>query len=300
MKQGDTLEVISAEQGQLIDHAKLYAKAHAQTEQHERMYLFLIGATLQQLKTITPHGGFDALKKVHFPEAQGSRLTRAMQFAEAVGYFAKGKLPTIGNLKDGQKLLAAGTLEDAEKEALAKEISDATKNKGVMETIGDWRKKIAPKHKPTPEEEAKGEKREANDFAKSVLGWLNQSWSDAGLEMLARCDDELRRQIEDSRIELGHKLAPLLKAKSKKAVKAAAEENEEPLFYAYQTKFSETIHVKALATANDFDDLLEAVKSPSVRWVHRQVKAINFQAAVSEAARLKKLGQGETTAGARI
>ena len=140
-------EVISAEQGKLIDRAKVYLKAEAVTEQHQRMYLFLIGATLLTLKDCTPHGNFEDAKKIFFPDVVNSRMCRAVTYAEAVTFFAKGKSPTIGDLTKGDRLLAAGELSEKEKEQLVEEMVKTDKG-GVMKTIQAWHNKKAPKEKP--------------------------------------------------------------------------------------------------------------------------------------------------------
>jgi hypothetical protein len=214
----DNLEVVTAEQGTLIDRAKVYSQAHAQTEMHERMYLFLVGATLQQLKDITPHGGFEKLKQLHFAAEQTSRLGRAMNFAEAVVHFARGKFPTIGNLEEGNRLLLDSELKDGEKEKLAEEIAKATKGKGVMETIGDWRKKV---HKEKTKAEppasatdvAAQKMKAASDFATALraqmaLGQKNQH--------LALIPDAELVALDDERIELGRYIASLRKNRKAK------------------------------------------------------------------------------------
>lgn len=212
---GAATAVVSAEQGKLIDRAKVYLGAEIQSERHRWMFLFLTGACLHQLKAGCAHGQFEQLKLEHFPNEHGSRLTRAMQFSEAVQYLAKGKLPTIGNLAEGEKLLQAGELSEAEKAELVEAVSQATKDRGVMETINEYRKKKNPPHKSTPEDRAADQKRAADDFAKMVLGALNQAQSESGLELLMEAPDAVVTLIEDARIELGHKLKPVLAGRRK-------------------------------------------------------------------------------------
>ena len=48
-----------------------------------------IGATLLTLKDCTPHGQFEKAKLEFFPNEHGSRLTRAMTYAEAVSFFCR-------------------------------------------------------------------------------------------------------------------------------------------------------------------------------------------------------------------
>ena len=147
LQKTEPAEVISAEQGKLIDRAKVYLAAEAVTEQHQRMYLFLIGATLHTLKDCTPNGSFEDAKVKFFPDVQRSRLGRAMMFADAVNFFAKGKYPTIGHLVSGDRLLTAGDLSEKEKETLVAEMQKTDKG-GVMKTIQAWHNKKAPKEKP--------------------------------------------------------------------------------------------------------------------------------------------------------
>ena len=147
-------EVITAEQGQLIDRAKQYCSAHATTEKHERMYLFLIGATLHALKGITPHGQFEQVKLNNFPEKARTTLGRGMTFVDAVQFFAKDKYPTVGYLGQGELFLTGGDLPDAKKDKLADEIEKASKGRGVVELIKDFKKKT---NKPKPAAERTAE-----------------------------------------------------------------------------------------------------------------------------------------------
>jgi hypothetical protein len=64
-------------------------------------------------------------------------------------------------------------------------------------------------------------------------------------------------------------------------------------FYAFQTRYSDHLHVKPLETSEDFAKVLEAVKSPSVVWVLRSFEAMNFSDAESQAKQLKAAGHGE-------
>lgn len=66
-------------------------------------------------------------------------------------------------------------------------------------------------------------------------------------------------------------------------------------FYAFQTRYSPHIHVKPLETVDDFNQVLEAVKSPSVVWVLRSFEAWNFSDAQSQAVQLKATGHGENS-----
>ena len=147
-------EVISAEQGKLIDRANVYLKAEAVTEQHQRMYLFLIGATLLTLKDCTPHGSFERLAQEFFPGEHRSRLQRSVTYAEAVTFFAKGKSPTIGHLSKGDRLLTSGDLSEREKEQLVEEMAKTDKG-GVMKTIQAWHNKKNPAPKEVEDEISK-------------------------------------------------------------------------------------------------------------------------------------------------
>jgi len=167
-------EVISAEQGKLIDRAKVYSAAHTNTERNSIMYLFLLGTTLTLLKEATPYGKFEELKAKEFPEEHGSRLHRAMQFSEALKFFAKGKHFLIGNLTAGDRLLAAGELSEKEKAQLVEEMAKTDKG-GVLKTIQAWHNKKAPKEKvePTIEDKFNAEQAQvdalAGDFCKAAF-----------------------------------------------------------------------------------------------------------------------------------
>ena len=179
-------EVISAEQGKLIDRAKVYLKAESATEQQQRMYLFLVGATLLTLKDCTPHGSFEDAKKKFFPDEQTSRLGRAMQFAEAVNYFARGKFPTIGNMVSGDRLLTAGELSEKEKSTLVEEMAKTDKG-GVVRTIQEHLKKKT-KPKPETEEEVEAAAQHAHDEREKNIAavWSN---AEAALKHLLHLKD---------------------------------------------------------------------------------------------------------------
>lgn len=151
LQKNEASEIISVEQGKLIDRAKVYLQAEAVSEQHQRMYLFLIGATLHTLKDCTPHGSFEKMAQQFFPGEHKSRLHRAVTYAEAVQFFAKGKSPTIGHLVAGDRLLTAGELSESEKQTLVEEMQKTDKG-GVMKTIQEWNKKKAPKPKAPQDE----------------------------------------------------------------------------------------------------------------------------------------------------
>lgn len=135
-------DVVNAEQGQLLDRYHVYEDAFRLSVNHSKGYAYLCGKTLHALKEITPHGKFEALKLSQFPEKTRSVLGRFMQFSEAVDF---RKIPTVGFLKDGQMLL---TLGDRDKEKILEAVADVTGDKGIVETIHDWRKKTATKPGP--------------------------------------------------------------------------------------------------------------------------------------------------------
>ena len=144
LQKSEPAEIISAEQGKLIDRAKVYLAAEAVSAQHQRGYIFLVGATMLTLKDCTPHGHFDELKKIHFPDSSLRTISNAMYFAEAVKFFSKGKSATVADLVSGDRLLTAGDLTDQEKQALIADIEKVNKG-GVMKTIQAWHNKKAPK-----------------------------------------------------------------------------------------------------------------------------------------------------------
>ena len=173
-QKSDQPQVISAQQGKLLDRVNVYLKADANLERNSLAYKFLIGATLLTLKDCTPHGKFDELVKAQFPDSARSTCTRAMQFAEAVNFFGKGKLCTVHNLVSGDRLLTAGELSETEKSALVGEIEKVDKG-GVMKTIQAWYKKKhpEPKTEPTIEDKFNAEQAQvdaiAGDFCKAAF-----------------------------------------------------------------------------------------------------------------------------------
>ena len=208
----ETTEVISAEVANVLDHAKVYYEASERSTKQFLGYACLCGKSLLTLKEIGPPGKFEELKSTIFPQKHRMTLARYMQFAQAVEF----KCNTVLHFKDASFLLSDKPLPKTIEDELIETVVKATKGKGMIETINDWRKKTAAKHAPTPEERAADEKRYHNIFAQTVLGTLNMAQSDSGLEHLALCSDELAELIEDARIELGHKLAKLLKGRKKR------------------------------------------------------------------------------------
>lgn len=201
LQKSEPAEVISAEQGKLIDRAKVYLKAEAVSEQHQRMYLFLIGATLHTLKDCTPHGQFEDVKQKFFPDVERSRLGRAMMFAEAVNFFAKGKYPTIGHLVSGDRLLSAGELSEAEKETLVVEMQKTDKG-GVMKTIQAWHNKKNPQPKAeAPADVAKQKLEAALEFVAELQAKMALAQKSLFLSLVPEAQLDA---LEDERLELGN------------------------------------------------------------------------------------------------
>ena len=186
LKKSDSTEVISAEQGKLIDRAKVYLKADEAAERQGLMYKFLIGATLLTLKDCTPHGQFEEVKKIHFPESSRRTVAYAMQFAEAAQFFAKGKCATIAHLVSGDRLLTAGELSEKEKSALIEDIEKVDKG-GMVRTIQEHLKKKT-KPKPETEEQVEAAAQHAHDEREKNIAavWSN---AEAALKHLLHLKD---------------------------------------------------------------------------------------------------------------
>lgn len=200
------LEVVNKEQGELIDRANLYLSSYKTAHAHCKGYALLAGTTLNQLKEITPHGEFEAVKAQLLPEFSRTWINRIMQFAE----WKKFKCLVDNTFGKGQLLL---DLPDAEKEKLFEEVDEVTGQRTIDEIAFEVLKK---RHKdkratPTPEEAAEADRHQDNEYAKTVLGTLNQAIHETGQRHLANCDRELLDLIEDARIELGKVIAPMLK-----------------------------------------------------------------------------------------
>lgn len=205
------LEVVNKEQGELIDRAKTYLAGVKTSFNHAKGYALLAGTTLNQLKEITPHGQFEAVKE-QFTDFSSRWLTHLMLFAD----HPRLKKEVTSYLKNGQLLL---DLPDNEREKLFVRVEEATGDKSIEKMAFEvLKKRHKDKHRatPTPEEAAVAERHQDNEYAKTVLGMLNMAGSEVGQRHLANCDRQFLDLIEDARIELGKAIAPMLRKKGKK------------------------------------------------------------------------------------
>lgn len=159
--------VVTKEQGGLIDQSKALLTAHATAEKSTHVYLFALGARLHALKATCEHGGFEKLKAANFPDAEHSKLGRAMTFADAIGYFAKGKYPIVGFLGQGELALTNGVIPEKDFNKAVAELDEITKGMGVVETIKKYREKTAPK--PAPVDAVKKEEEHQRAINQSLL-----------------------------------------------------------------------------------------------------------------------------------
>lgn len=159
-------EIITKEQGVLIDRSKAYLDASEQSVKHFKAYAFLAGRTLHALKEITPHGQFETLRNKFLPDRAPSTIKNYMGFAEAVA----SKKPTIGFLTD-DRLLSDRALTEAEKDKVVEAVGKVTGEKGLVEVIREHQKKKnkKPAHEPTPDEIVQAELDQANGLADAVL-----------------------------------------------------------------------------------------------------------------------------------
>lgn len=141
--------VVSAEQGKVIDHAKVYYEATISKGNEFLGYAYLCGKALLALKDITPHGQFGELKESLWPEKARQTLDRYMLFTQATD----SKKLTVSILKDESFLLADKELPKTVQEEVFDAVLKSTKGKGMMETIHEWKKKNAPKPAPLNEVE---------------------------------------------------------------------------------------------------------------------------------------------------
>lgn len=217
--------VISAEVVRHVDQLKVLHAGLNGTLKHARVYTYLVGLKLEVVKSLSTNGNADSensfakLWREQFPEIAQRTGYRSRNFYKAVTAATEkvatvATFPTAGNLDT--LLLPAGDLPDNKKAEVADQIEKLTKGAGVEATIREWRKKSAPRYKRTPEEKVEDEKRQADEFAKMVLGTINSAKHEGGIEQLGRASDQWLDLIEDARIELGKALAPILQARRKK------------------------------------------------------------------------------------
>ena len=76
---GNEVEVISTEQAQVIEVAQKYSAGFKASVTHPKGYALLFGTALNQLKEITPHGGFVVLAERTFPDYSIRWLHQLMQ-----------------------------------------------------------------------------------------------------------------------------------------------------------------------------------------------------------------------------
>lgn len=171
--------VVSAEQGSVIEHAKVYYDATIAKGNEFAGYAYLCGKALLVAKEIAvDHGQFTKLKTSVFPEKALRTLDNYMNFAKAVD----AKNATVAFLKDDSFLLTDRELPKTVQEQVFEAVAKSTKGKGMMETILDWKKKNAPK--PAPVDAVKQEEQhqqtveESFTTATQKLEWVLH-WKDA-------------------------------------------------------------------------------------------------------------------------
>lgn len=201
---GNEVEVISTEQAQVIEVAQKYSAGFKASVTHTKGYALLFGTALNQLKEITPHGGFIALQERTFPEYGRAWLNRLMQFAEA----KKLKCLVTGHLKNGQLLLA---LPESEKLELFDQVEEITGNKSIEQIaleVAKKKQKEKVKTPPTPEED------NARKLEGILLGVRKLRQRMAVLiatKHLALIPDEELELLEDDRITFGRHIAEIRK-----------------------------------------------------------------------------------------
>lgn len=215
MNKGNEVEVISQEQGQVIDVAKAYAGGLKSSAVHYKGYGFLFGVALNQLKEITPHGKFETLAAQQFPDFTDRWLRELMTFSKAL----KLKTELSSVLKNGQLLLE---LPEEKKEELFDEIETRMGDKGIREVVFDWKKKqqrAKQKDEPAPSaaDVAAQKMKAASDFVEELRSKMALALKNKNLALVP--DAELDA-LEDDRIELGHYITALRKNRKSQKSKA--------------------------------------------------------------------------------
>lgn len=202
----ETPDVISSEQAHVIEVAQKYSAGFKASVTHTKGYALLFGTALNQLKEITPHGGFIALQEKMFPEYGRAWLNRLMQFAEA----KKLKCLVTGHLKNGQLLLA---LDDKAREELFENVEEITGDKSIEQiALEVAKKKTKDKHKddapPSPADESKRKAENAIKTVKELRRTMALLVKTKALLLLP--DDEME-QLEEDRITFGRHIAEITK-----------------------------------------------------------------------------------------
>jgi hypothetical protein len=181
LQKSEPQEVISAQAGKLVDRAHVYLSAQLTTEKQDRGYIFLIGSTLLALELHLPGWSSEKIHSTFFKDIPRSRLYRALQFANAVLFLSKGKIPIIGIIADGDRLLTAGELSEREKSELIEGVEKVNKG-GVMKTIQAWHNKKNP-----PVKEPKDELHAHEEKVKNITAGFQDAAD--GLDFLVQMKD---------------------------------------------------------------------------------------------------------------
>jgi hypothetical protein len=203
---GNEVDIINREQAQVIEVAKGYADGFKTSVAHTKGYALLFGTALNQLKEITPHGGFSELAEKNFPDYKLRWLQNLMNFAE----HRKIKNAVTAFLPDGQLLLA---LPEAQREELFEEVNRITGDKSIealaLEVV---KKKHQAKMKDAPPPTVEQEnKRRLESVVRSIHELRQRMMVLAKTKLLALAPDDELEALEEDRITFGRHIAEIVK-----------------------------------------------------------------------------------------
>lgn len=217
-------EVITKEQGDLVDEISAYFDGVGRAFEHQAQYAFMAGLKLHALKATCEHGnkngalGFMELRERLLPKISRSAANRFMDFTTLL----QEKLPTVGNFNSGALQLTNGDLPEKQKEQVLKAVHDATEGKTwtqLYRDLGRIRKAQTPgtyERKPRDLKKLIDEAGEVDetpfiDWCGDTLMLLEPKTTTLGEQTTA-----MLQRMENIRLQLGHAIQKILKSRGAK------------------------------------------------------------------------------------
>jgi len=205
------LEVVTSEQASLLEQLKAYDLAEEISAKHRKGYAYLKGRIANALKECADSKTFISLLEATFTANKVRWIQYCMNFAEAVD---SRKNAPVRFLSD-DRLLTAGAISEKEKEQVADAVVEVTGDKGIKQTILDWKKKTAPKPPPMDAVRAEQEHQKniesAFDTARANLSLLME-FRDVDFVLASKA---LRLELKALCVRYGKRVAATKKLKTK-------------------------------------------------------------------------------------
>lgn len=212
-------EVVLKERRDRIINYHTGCKASAR---QQVVYAFLAGAELITAKATLKHGEFMPFVESLPEDLPHRTATLYMRFAEAL----QPKLATVANFSLDTLRLTNGDLPADQKEILLQAIHETTTGSSLSDLYRelDIVKKPQAKETPSarrdlsPQEAAEAETATAIEFARNWLH-LTRLFDE---QVMAKLPHDLRNQVEEERLELGHKLSACRKQSKSEGRRSAS------------------------------------------------------------------------------